>query len=363
MHIQVLATQLEPSDIVPLTVSSSHTNSNSSHNDSRNHSHPSPGNRSAGGTALAVIDLAGDEHIPVFVGDTLRLRATVSDANPTDSVKLYLHLQGEFQSHPSGLLVQAVEGGGANRYELTATWAPVVRDSGKVTQVCVVAEGQRLNPSRTGAVYASDPIRRCITVSVPSCEVRVCAVCLEPVSLCTPWLRFVYRLLALLWVSACAPCQHTLNALAQVRVKPGDTLRSVAKAYNIPWRTLFLINPDLSQAGDGLMRQGQVLRIGRKFRLYSSSTAYQYSIENASETFSVTYANLYNHNAAAVLRLSAAGALTCSANDPPDTCKVRGQVDPARHVVSDVRFSSLDQTQQYQDTTICLVARFHANCI
>ena len=204
MHKQVLATQLEPSDTVPLTVSSSHTNSNSSHNDSRNHSHPSPGNRSAGSNALAVIDLAGDEHITVFVGDTLRLRATVSDANPTDAVKLYLHLQGEFQSHPSGLLVQAVEGGGANRYELTATWAPVVRDSGKVTQVCVVAEGQRLNPSRTGAVYASDPIRRCITVSVPSCEVRVSESVLSALSL-SPCVRP--------GCASCIACSHCCGCL------------------------------------------------------------------------------------------------------------------------------------------------------
>jgi hypothetical protein len=55
------------------------------------------------------------------------------------------------------------------------------------------------------------------------------------------------------------------------------------------------------------MEEGQVVWIGRKFKLHSANPAYKYSIENASSTFSVPYRNIYNHNAAAVYRLSAPG--------------------------------------------------------
>jgi len=32
------------------------------------------------------------------------------------------------------------------------------------------------------------------------------------------------------------------------------------------------------------------------------------------------------------------GALTCATSDPEETCKVKPQLDPARHMVSDVRY-------------------------
>jgi len=299
-------------------------------------------------------ELEGDETITIYLGDTLQLDAHLTDANPSDQVQLFLHVQGEFQTHPSGLIVTSTkaapssegdpeahagepqrqaasaasssstttsssQGASGNAYSLHVRWAPVVRDTGKTTEMCFVAEGQRYNPTRRAAVYESAPIRRCVTVYVPSC---------------------------------------------QVRVQQGDTLRSLEKQYQIPWRTLFLINPDLSQAGDGLMEEGQVLRIGRQFRLASPrNTAYRYSLENTSATFSVPYANLYNHNAPSIFRLAAPGALTCSTSDPPETCRVNGFVDPARHVVSDVRFPSLSQTEPYGDISVCLVARFHSNCL
>jgi len=56
------------------------------------------------------------------------------------------------------------------------------------------------------------------------------------------------------------------------------------------------------------MTEGQVVRIGRHLRLRSPrDMAYAYSIENASSVFSVAFKNIYNHNAAAVFRLSAPG--------------------------------------------------------
>jgi hypothetical protein len=145
--------------------------------------------------------------------------------------------------------------------------------------------------------------------------------------------------------------------------------RPLAETYNVPWRTLFIINPSLSQAGDGLMREGQVVRIGRHFRLRSPrDMAYAYSIENATSIFSVPYSNIYNHNAASVFRLAAPGAVTCASGAPPATCALRSEVDPGRHVVSDVRFSTLARGvpydgQRYEDTRLCVVARFHSNCL
>jgi hypothetical protein len=254
-------------DSVPLTVQlPSHASSNASNTSTTSHN---------ASTRPSELELRGDETITAFVGDTLRLQAEVSDANPSDTVQLFLHLQGEVQTHPSGLIVESSKsgGGGAGEgdsessrstaaYMLNVSWAPLVRDSGKVTNMCFVTEGQRFNPSRPSAVYASASITRCITVIVPSC---------------------------------------------QVRVKRGDTLRSIAEQHHIPWRSLFLINPHLTQAGDGLMFEGQVLSIGRTFKLNSPNARYRYSIENASSTFSVPFTNIYNHNAASVFRLLAPG--------------------------------------------------------
>lgn len=254
----------------------------------------------------------------MYLGDTINLHAVVSDANPSDSVLMTLHLQAHFSAHPSGLVVVS-EQARPNHYSLQISWTPLVRDTGKTTRMCLESEGQRFNPSRPSQIYASLPISRCINVYVPSC---------------------------------------------QVRVKLGDTLRSLGQAYQVPWRTLFIINPSLSQAGDGLMTEGQVVRIGRHFRLRSPrDMAYAYSIENASSVFSVAFKNIYNHNAAAVFRLSAPGAMTCASGEPPETCALRSQVDPARHVVSDVRFSTLAQSERYEDSRLCLVARFHSNCL
>lgn len=278
----------------------------------------------------SVAPLRGGELITVHLGDRLSIDAHLADANPSDTVQLFFLVEGGFQTHPSGLVVTSVDdstglaheqesSGAGSSYTLHVRWSPVVRDSGKTTEMCFAAEGKRYNPTRTTAVYASSPIRRCVTIYVPSC---------------------------------------------QVRVQKGDTLRSLAKQYQVPWRTLFLINPTLSQAGDGLMKDGQVIRIGRQFRLTSPrDPSFHYTIENASATFSLPYANLYNHNAASIFRLSAPGALTCTSSDPPETCKVNGFVDPAQHVVSDVRYSSLEQTDKYTDLSICLVARFHSNCL
>ena len=289
-----------------------------------------------GASAGSVASLLGGEVITVHLGDKLSMDAHLTDANPSDKVQLFFHMQGEFKTHPSGLVVSSTDetvditgqaheqespssGDHKNSYSLKVRWTPVVRDSGKTTEMCFVAEGQRYNPTRSGAVFESTPIRRCVTVYVPSCEVRV---------------------------------------------QRGDTLRSLAKQYQIPWRTLFLINPTLSQSGDGLMKDGQVLRIGRLFRLVSPRDAsFRFTIENASSTFALPYSNLYNHNAASVFRLAAPGAMTCAASDPPETCHVRGFVDPAQHVVSDVRHSSLSQTEQYEHLSVCLVARFHSNCL
>ena len=55
------------------------------------------------------------------------------------------------------------------------------------------------------------------------------------------------------------------------------------------------------------MVEGQVLSIGRTFKLHSPNARYRYSIENASSTFSVPFTNIYNHNAASVFRLLAPG--------------------------------------------------------
>jgi hypothetical protein len=63
------------------------------------------------------------------------------------------------------------QGASGNAYTLHVRWAPVVRDTGKTTEMCFVAEGQRYNPTRRAAVYESAPIRRCVTVYVPSCQV------------------------------------------------------------------------------------------------------------------------------------------------------------------------------------------------
>jgi hypothetical protein len=115
-------------------------------------------------------------------------------------------------------------------------------------------------------------------------------------------------LLQLQEIASCITVFLTIQALSSSRTHslgndPDDA------DYNIPWRTLFIINPAISQAGNGLMYEGQVVRIGRKFRLHSSNPAYKYSIENASATFSASYANLYNHNAASLYRLFLPGKL------------------------------------------------------
>ena len=66
------------------------------------------------------------------------------------------------------------------------------------------------------------------------------------------------------------------------------------------------------------MEEGQVLRIGRHFRLRSSrDMAYAYSIENASSVFSVPFRNIYNHNAASIFRLVAPGLFCSSLSTPP----------------------------------------------
>ena len=131
----------------------------------------SASNASGPSDGASWVHLSGEETVTLYLGDTLNLHAFVSDANPSDSVLMTLHVQGDFHAHPSGLVVVS-EQARRNQYSLDISWSPLVRDTGKMTRMCLEAEGERFNPSRPTQIYASLPISRCINVYVPSCQVR-----------------------------------------------------------------------------------------------------------------------------------------------------------------------------------------------
>ena len=131
----------------------------------------SASNASGPSDGASQVPLSGEETVTLYLGDTLKLHAFVSDANPSDSVFITLQVQGDFHAHPSGLVVVS-EQARRSQYSLDISWAPLLRDTGKMTRMCLEAVGERFNPSRPTQNYASLPISRCINVFVPSCQVR-----------------------------------------------------------------------------------------------------------------------------------------------------------------------------------------------
>jgi hypothetical protein len=78
----------------------------------------SKSNSSTNSNIRGKVVLEGEETVTVYVGDTLRFEAHLVDENPSDKVQLFLNVQGNFDTHPSGLIVEVTGRGEAIRYSV-----------------------------------------------------------------------------------------------------------------------------------------------------------------------------------------------------------------------------------------------------
>ncbi len=271
----------------------------------------------ANASATAGRALGDGARVRVLVGDELWMVAAAGDPNPSDTVRLRLEAPSNYRAHPTGLIVT---GDGSGR-ALVVQWAPGAADGGKEVQLCFAISGTAGNPAAEALQRPQPALRLCALVAVPACAYRAAR---------------------------------------------GDTLRSVARRYSVPWRTLFGLNPAVP--GPDALVDGSEIAVGRRYTLRAGER-----VEDLPAIFGIGWAALATHNSPVLLRLASPPPVDCDPGAELLSCRpseaaaaaAAGRVLAGRMVV-DVNYTDLGQTVPYgagAGTELCIVGRIYDGCL